>query len=176
MVNEEENRKQKRKGMFIFILLLVLLCSGFISYVVLADTVIFDFRGNKATWNIVISDIEMKERHGNVIQNNVEHGNISANFDVTFSNPGDYIIYTVYLENKGVINARLSSITGIDTANNTLPYPIKYIVISNDNKVLEAKSIVSFDIKIIWAYSDESYELNNVYSKFATINFNYEQE
>ena len=75
----------------------------------------------------------------------------------------------------GLINAYLSSVTGIDTANSTIPKCIQYRITEPDNKVLKSKEITSFDITITWVNDSSSYEFDNKYSKTATINFNYIQ-
>lgn len=166
--------KNKHFKLLILISLILLLLSTFIGYIVFAQTTIFNSPLKKLTWDISIMDIDVKHKIGNVTDKvNIE--NSSIDFDVTFNKPGDSITYTVYIENKGLINAYLSSITGIDTANSTIPKCIQYRITEPDNKVLKSKEITSFDITITWVNDSSSYEFDNKYSKTATINFNYIQ-
>lgn len=174
-MTEQTKKSVLDKSLFILILIFIFAGSGFISYGALANTTVYRAYGSKISWNIKIDKVVIKETYGSAVQKSLSYNGTSINFNVDFEKPGDYIIYTVYVKNSGVINAKLSSITGIDVANATFPNSIKYIVDSKQTS-LKVNEINAIDVKVAYIIDNETLDKLVNSSKLATINFNYIQE
>ena len=64
-------------------------------------------------WNVQIIDITKKEASTGVTEaaNTPTFTSTTATFDVALKEPGDYVIYTITVKNKGTLDATLSKIT-----------------------------------------------------------------
>ena len=104
----------------------------------------------------------------------------SATFEVDLAYPGAEAHFVVRVENKGNIDAILSSITGIEAANNTAPLEIQIsnvaMPIYPDSSPLKPGVIIPLGISIRWvANPDGETTIPDEKSKTFTIHFNFVQ-
>ncbi len=101
-------------------------------------------------------------------------GSTTANFTVDLKKPGSSAIYDLTVENKGTIDAILTSIEGIDESNLSEPLDIKYSLIGIDEgESLNAGATKSFQVKVVWDSSATSVPSK---SKNLVLKLNYEQD
>ena len=75
-----------------------------------------------STWKIEITNITEKERHGGVTEKSKSYDAMTANFDVGFISPGDYIIYDVEVTNSGTLDAVIERINVVTENNPAIIY------------------------------------------------------
>lgn len=65
----------------------------------------------KGEWTVEITNIEATSVIGTANAGDPTFTKTTANFDAQFEKPGDAVVYTVTIENKGNIDAKLSTAT-----------------------------------------------------------------
>ena len=70
-----------------------------------------------STWKIEITNITENEKHGGVTEKSKSYDAMTANFNVGFTSPGDYIIYEVEVTNSGTLDAVIERVN-IETNDN----------------------------------------------------------
>ncbi len=101
-------------------------------------------------------------------------GSTTANFTVDLEKPGSSAIYDLTVENKGTIDAILTSIEGVDESNNKEPVDITYTVTGIQERAsLNAGEQEKFQVKVVWNASSTSVPTT---SKSLTLKLNYEQK
>lgn len=97
----------------------------------------------------------------------------TATFDVNLLYPGASAQYIVTVANQGNINAVLTSVDGIDTANAAAPTDITYSINANADDELNAQSSKDYTVTVTW--NANATTIPETKSKTATITLNYEQ-
>ncbi len=100
-------------------------------------------------------------------------GSTTANFTVDLEKPGSSALYDLTVENKGSIDAVLTSITGLDESNQNEPVDIIYTVAGiEEGDTLNSGEQKKFQVKVVWNVSATSVPTT---SKSLTLKLNYEQ-
>lgn len=100
------------------------------------------------SWDVEITGITSDTTHGGTDKIGTPSFTPTvATFDVEFAKPGDYAIYTVTVENKGTIDAKLDSFTFVDQ--NDGPADIKFSIVSQPtaSSILAAGGTATFEVK-----------------------------
>ncbi len=101
-------------------------------------------------------------------------GSTTANFTVDLKKPGSSAVYDVTVENKGSIDAILTSITGLDESNEKEPVDIIYSIDGiKEGDPLNAGEEKTFQVKVVWKVSATTIPTT---SKSLTLKLNYEQQ
>ena len=83
-------------------ILSVLVCVMAVGYALLAQELTINGRASiDSTWKVEITNITQKELVGGVTEKNKSYTATTANFDIGFTQPGDYVIYDIEVTNKG---------------------------------------------------------------------------
>lgn len=172
---------KKSKNTLLLIVLLAILGIS-IGYAALSQNLTINGTSKIVSdWAIEITNIESKFTSGETgaVDNSaptVGDDKVSATFDVTLYYPGAVATYDVTVENKGSINAKLDSISGIDTANSTTPTDVKYSITPTTN-TLAAGDTTTYTVTVEWEKGDtNTVPETNGTTKTATITLNYVQE
>lgn len=102
---------------------------------------------------------------------------LSATFDVDLLYPGASATYIVTVQNAGTIDAKLESITGVDTANSSAPTEITYSINATENDALNNDALNNgeskdYTVTVKW---EDTNAIPEVKTKSATITLNYVQ-
>ena len=168
----------KKKNIVIVALLAViaLMTTG---YAALAQVLDINGTANiSADWAVEITNIELASSTGATNTDGVAptYDATSATFAVDLAYPGATATYDVTIENKGTIDAKLSSISGVEAANALQPAEIQYEVTGvtvNDKLASEGKAVAH--VKVTWVSATED-TIPTATSKTATITLNYVQD
>lgn len=157
--------------------LLVAIVAMSIGYAALAQELTINGTATiDAEWDIHFNSITLDTDESVGVTENAtpSASGTSATFNVELAYPGAVAHYDIVVENGGSIDATLSSISGVDTANNTEPTEIKYTVTNiaaGDD--LTAGQSTTFRVTVEWLDSDT---IPTTTSKTATITLNYAQK
>src|SRR5574344_1112129 len=117
----------KKKNLIIGGLLAAIVLMS-VGYAALAQTLTINGTANiDATWDVQVTGITEGTLVGATTQT-TNFDTTSATFNVNLAYPGATATYNVAIENKGSIDAKLDSITGLTAANDALPEEIQYTV------------------------------------------------
>lgn len=112
---------------------------------------ILELKGNatiKGNWNVSIINIEEDEIIGNAVSiSEPTYTNLTAAFDAELKTPGDSIKYKITVQNKGNIEAKLTSFEILPTPNSTdiILYSSENVVL---NEVLAPNETKDFYVKV----------------------------
>lgn len=166
---------RKLKNILIIILFLAIIGMA-IGYAALAQLLTINGTANiSANWDIKISNIAEGTLTGATSKKAavVSEDKLSATFDVNLEYPGATATYIVTVENAGTIDAKLESITGIDTANKAEPLDVTFNVNANENDVLNSGTTKDYTVTVKWLETAST--IPNTKEKTATITLNYVQ-
>ena len=105
---------KKKKDLLIIVMLIAVVCmSG--AFAMLNQKLEVRDGNVEANWNVEITNVVESATQGNGISESVSSDLTMANFAAGLSQPGDSVTYTVTVENKGNIDAKLSSISSTAT-------------------------------------------------------------
>lgn len=171
-----EKQTRKNKKLLIILVLLVLLGVA-VGYAALSQTLTINGTARIVTdWNVVFTSIELANASGATQAESTpsKDNDTSVTFNVTLEKPGSYAEYTIVVENKGTIDAKLSAITNLDTINNTEPKDIVYSITGPEvGSELAASATATYTVRVEW--SSDSEEIPTVKTKTATITLDYVQ-
>lgn len=129
-------------------------------------------------WSVKITGISLDTTASSGATNNTAPfvtGTTSATFDAKLAAPGSKAVYNVTIKNEGSVDAKLSSLTNLDTKNAATPTYITYAVSGvQANDILTAGSTVTAVVTVTWDSADATSQTTGA-SKSATIDFNYAQ-
>lgn len=130
-----------------------------------------------SNWDVEITDIVAGTPVGTASSTSakVADGGLSASFGTTLKSPGDSITYTVTVQNKGDLNAKLSGIvftpgTGVDTA--AIDYSYAGIAV---NDTLNAGASTSFTVTVTYDSSVTSQPAEALLNNDLTMTLTYVQ-
>ena len=98
-----------------------------------------------STWKVEITNITQKEINGGVTEKSKSYTATSANFDIGFTQPGDYVIYDIEVTNSGTLDAVISNINVVTDNNPAIIYTTSglqqgdKITKNGDKKILTVK-------------------------------------
>lgn len=167
------NRKTKN---IILLLLLLIIVGMTVGYAALAQLLTINGTANiTASWDIKITNIAEGTLNGATSKTAavVSGDKLSATFDVNLLYPGASATYVITIKNAGTINARLESITGIDTANSAAPNEITYSISARENDALTSGDTVDYIVTVNW---NDTNAIPETKTKSATITLNYIQD
>ena len=113
--------KDKKKILIgILIILIVVMSAG---YALLAQEL--TIKGKTSIdflWKVEITNITQKELVGGVTEKSKSYTATTANFDIGFTQPGDYVIYDIEVTNSGTLDAVISNINVVTDNNPAIIY------------------------------------------------------
>jgi len=184
----------KKKNWIVVALCVAIIGMG-IGFAALAQNLEINATANiTGEWDVKITGIHPQVEVGSIFKGTPSFDGTSATFEVDLAHPGAYATFHVWVRNEGNINAILSSVTGLNAANNTNPSEIQFTItsvsdghvlltdsfastdITSETITLDAGSTNIFTVHIEWVVEDgvESI-IPDVKTKTATINLNYVQ-
>ena len=127
-----------------------------------------------STWKILFTSAEEKEMNNATTISKQIVNQTTLNLNVELNQPGASATYDVVVENQGNLDAMLTSINGVDEANNQDPKSIK-VELQNIrvNDALLAGDKKTFQVKVYWDASVDFDDVNM--SKDVQITLIYEQ-
>ncbi len=144
----------RRKKDILIVAMVFALCVMSVAYAMLSQKL--DVNGVTTTygarqWDVEITGIEATNTQGEASSESVNSNVTTANFAASLYKPGDSVTYTVTVENKGLLDAKLTSIESTTTpefGTDDNPYIIyTYEGITSDS-VLKAGETTSFTVTV----------------------------
>lgn len=165
--------KKSGKNLVIVAVLLAVLCLG-IGYAAFATEL--NLNESTATiqgdWLIEITNIEATTIVGTADAGTPSFTDTTATFDALLNAPGDSVTYTVTVENKGSIDAKLDS--AVFTPDNEMGSPAIIYTYENPASSLAAGATTTFTVTA--TYDESVTEVPDVKTKTITGTINYIQE
>ena len=113
----------KDKKKLLIGILSALVCVMVVGYALLAQELTINGRASiDSTWKVEITNITQKEINGGVIEKSKSYTATTANFDIGFTQPGDYVIYDIEVTNSGTLDAVISNINVVTDNNPAIIY------------------------------------------------------
>lgn len=167
--------KGKKKDLLIVFMLAALFIMA-VGYATLSQKVEKNGTGTvQGNWDVEITNVVESATQGMGVSESASSSLTVASFAATLSQPGDSVTYTVTVENKGNIDARLESITSQATpeyGTDDNPYVIYTYDGITSESILKAGESISFAVTI--QYSSEATTVANVKATLTTV-LNYVQ-
>lgn len=167
--------KGKKKDLLIILMLVALVTMG-TSYALLSQKVEQKGTGTvKGNWDVEITNVVESATQGAGVSESASSSLTVASFAASLNQPGDSVTYTVTVENKGNIDARLESITSQATpeyGTDDNPYVIYTYDGITSESVLKAGESISFAVTI--QYSSEATTVAPIKATLTTV-LNYVQ-
>lgn len=165
--------RKSNKNIILLILLLVIVGMA-VGYAALSQALVINGTANITTeWKVLFTNIEEGTLTGAESKTAPSYTATTATFDVNLLYPGASAQYKVTVANQGSINAKLTSVDGIDTANAAAPTDITYTIDAEANETLAAKAEKVYTVTVTWDAASET--IPETKTKTATITLNYEQ-
>ena len=166
--------RKSNKNIVLLILLLVVVGMA-VGYAALSQAIVINGTANiTAEWKILFTDIKEGQMNGAESKRSPSYTSTTATFDVNLLYPGASAQYIVTVTNQGSINAELSSVDGIDSANMAEPKDITYTVNAKKGDKLSSGDTKDYIVTVTWN-ADATTTPKETESKTATITLNYEQ-
>ena len=113
----------KNNKKIIITVLSILLIVMAIGYALLAQELTINGSASiDSTWRVEITNITQKEINGGVTEKGKSYTATTANFDIGFTQPGDYVVYDIEVTNSGTLDAVISNINVITDNNPAIIY------------------------------------------------------
>lgn len=165
--------RKSNKNIILLILLLVIVGMA-VGYAALSQALVINGTANITTeWKILFTNIEEGTLTGAESKTAPSYTATTATFDVNLLYPGASAEYIVTVANQGSINAKLTSVDGIETANAAAPTDIKYTIDAQANDTLNANTTKTYKVTVTWDAASTT--IPETKTKTATITLNYEQ-
>lgn len=165
--------RRNNKNIILLILLIVIVGMA-VGYAALSQALVINGTANITTeWKILFTNIEEGKFIGAETRTEPSYTATSASFDVNLLYPGASAQYIVTVANQGSINAKITGIDGIDTANEASPTDIKYTIDAQENDELAAGATKTYTVTVSW--NADANTIPETKTKTATITLNYEQ-
>lgn len=127
-------------------------------------------------WKVKITGISQASANGATDASAPTFSDTTATFDVNLAYPGATATYDVAIQNTGTINAKVSSVTGIDEANAATPAYITYALSGVDATTTIAANGGTNTAKVTVTWDPNSAPVTAGATKNATIKINYVQD
>lgn len=165
--------RKSNKNIILIILLLIIVGMA-VGYAALSQALVINGTANiTAEWKILFTDIKEGTLVGAESKTAPSYTATTATFDVNLLYPGASAQYVVTVANQGNINAVLTSVDGIDTANAAAQTDITYSINANADDELNAGTTKDYTVTVTW--NADATTIPETKSKTATITLNYEQ-
>lgn len=165
--------RRSNKNLILLILLLVIVGMA-VGYAALSQALVINGTANITTeWKILFTDIKEGTLVGAESKTIPTYTATTATFDVNLLYPGASAQYVVTVANQGSIDAKLTSIDGIETANAATPTDITYSIDAQTDDTLNAGATRTYIVTVAWDAASEI--IPETKTKTATITLNYEQ-
>ena len=165
--------RKNNKNVILLILLSVVVGMA-VGYAALSQALVITGTANiSAEWKILFTDIKEGSMVGAESKTSPSYTSTTATFDVNLLYPGASAQYIVTVANQGSINAKLTSVDGIETVNKAAPADIKYSINAKQDDVLSSGDTKDYIVTVTW--DADSTTVPDTKSKTATITLNYEQ-
>jgi len=164
----------KKKDLLI-IVMLVAVCVMATSFAMLSQKLEVRDGNVEANWNVEITNVVESATQGNGVSESASSDLTMATFAASLSQPGDSVTYTVTVENKGNIDAKLDSISSTSIpayGTDDNPYLIYTYDGITSESVLKAGDSITFTVTV--QYSSEATTVTNLNANLTTI-LNYVQ-
>lgn len=167
--------KKKNKNLLLIILLIAILGMA-VGYAALSQLLTINGTANiSADWDVKISQIAEGTLTGATSKTTpaVSSDNLSATFNVDLAYPGASATYVVTVANEGTIDAKLESVSGVETANAVEPTVVTYAIDAVADDSLVASATKDYTVTVTWDATDNT--IPTTTTKTATITLNYVQ-
>lgn len=165
--------RKNSKNIILVILLLVVVGMA-VGYAALSQALVINGTANvSAEWKIIFTDIKEGKMSGAESKTSPSYTSTTATFDVNLLYPGASAQYVITVANQGSINAKLTSVDGIDSVNKVTPTDIVYSIDAKKDDVLSSGATKDYIVTVTW--NADATEILETKSKTATITLNYEQ-
>jgi len=165
--------RKSNKNIILLILLLVIVGMA-VGYAALSQALVINGTANITTeWKVLFTNIEEGTLTGAESKTAPSYTATTATFDVNLLYPGATAEYLITVANQGSINAKLTSVDGIETINAVPPTDITYSINALADDTLNAGATKTYVVKVKWDAKSEV--IPETKSKTATITLNYEQ-
>ena len=145
-----------------------------VGYAALSQALVINGTANiSAEWKIIFTDIKEGKMNGAESKTSPSYTSTTATFDVNLLYPGASAQYVVTVANQGSINAKLTSVDGIDTVNKVAPTDITYSIDAKKDDTLASGATKDYIVTVTW--NADSTAIPETKTKTATITLNYEQ-
>ncbi len=165
----------RRKKDILILVMVFALCSMTVAYAMLSQRLEVSGTANTKGWSVEITGIEATATQGQGASESASSNLTTASFATTLYQPGDSVTYTVTVENKGVLDAKLDSITSTTTpelGTDDNPYIIyTYEGITSDS-ILPAGESTTFTVTV--QCNPEAKQIENTTASLTTV-LNYVQ-
>ena len=153
--------------------LLVIIALMAIGYAALATTLTINGTANITShWEVLFTDMKKVEVGGGKDVSS-SYDATSAVFDVELVSPGDYVEYTITVENKGTLDAVLSSYTATNIdGTEAIIYTLSGV---NQNDVLLAGATQDVVVRVTYNPAVTTQPTTDELSKTITVILNYTQ-
>ena len=165
--------RKSSKNIILIILLLVIVGMA-VGYAALSQALVINGTANITTeWKILFTDIKEGTLVGAESKTAPSYTATTATFDVNLLYPGASAQYVVTVANQGNIDAKITSVDGIEAANATAPTDITYTIDAQADDALTAGCTKTYTVTVSW--SADATTIPETKTKTATITLNYEQ-
>ncbi len=165
--------RKNNKNIILVILLLVVVGMA-VGYAALSQALVINGTANiSAEWKIMFTDIKEGKMNGAESKTSPSYTSTTATFDVNLLYPGASAQYVITVANQGSINAKLTSVDGIESVNKVAPKDITYSIDAKKDDTLASGATKDYIVTVTW--NADSTEIPETKSKTATITLNYEQ-
>ena len=165
---------KKKKDLLIIVMLVAVICMSS-AFAMLSQKLDVRDGSVEANWDVEITNVVESATQGNGVSESASSDLTMATFAADLSQPGDSVTYTVTVENKGNIDAKLSSISSTATpvyGTDDNPYVIYTYDGITSESVLRAGESITFTVTV--QYSSEATTVTNLNANLTTI-LNYVQ-
>ena len=132
----------KNNKKIIITVLSILLIVMAIGYALLAQELTINWSASiDSTWKVEITNITRKEINGGVTEKSKSYTATIANFDIGFTQPGDYVIYDIEVTNSGTLDAVISNINVVTDNNPAIIYTTSGLKKQTQSQRMEKRNI-----------------------------------
>lgn len=181
VIMKNRRRKKMKDGKVIIIVaLLIAIIAMSVGYAAFATTLSVNGTAaidSDASWEIKITDIQVKDRTSTANPGTPTHTDATATFAATLTVPGDTITYEVTVQNTGTIDAALESQTFVEGINENGSNLILYTYSKLPDE-LNAGDTARFTVTATYDAATTQEQIDAATSKTKTITatFNYKQK
>ena len=169
-MKEEEDMKIKKIIIGVLCLVVCIMAIGFAAFS--TNLNINGTASIESNWSVVFTNIqELSKSSGVTINNNPTASGTTATFDVDLESPGDSIEYQITVENKGTLDAIISSINASETGSDAIKFEINNIRVGDK---LAKKTSTTFNIKI--SYDESITSQPSITNNKLTVDIDYVQD
>ena len=142
----------RKKKDILIVAMVFSLCVMAVAYAMLSQRLeVNGTATTKGQWSVEITGIEVTASQGRGASESADSNLTTANFATTLYQPGDSVTYTVTVENKGSLDAKLESINTTTTpelGTDDNPYISAYYEGISSESILAAGDSITFTVTV----------------------------